>query len=168
MKKLVKAVVASVFGLSLFVGTVGENSQVEAKSVANSSKLAVRGLAQYVVLQGEGLIDVSRKTGTSVRDIRTMNGLTSNKVKEGKALLVRSEIQGGVDVWLYVLSVEPKNYRAKVQLVGSKRVFYAYYTKSQQATLQSIAKSQNNIATMILRAGKNGTYTTSIIKKGLK
>lgn len=48
----------------------------------------------HVVLQGETLYGIARQYGMDARDVKKLNNLRSNEIKEGQALVVRAEMEG--------------------------------------------------------------------------
>lgn len=48
----------------------------------------------HVVLQGETLYGIARQYGMDARDVKKLNNLRSNEIKEGQALRVRAEMSG--------------------------------------------------------------------------
>lgn len=85
-------------GLSSNNLNVGQVLQVS-KTVAASpppvqSARPQTGTATYTVVAGDTLYGISRKTGTSVDDLRSLNGLTTNNLNIGQVLTIRGQASG--------------------------------------------------------------------------
>lgn len=167
MTKLGKMLTSAVLTLGLVIVSAPEQPMVEAKSIATDTKLAAKGYKLYTTKKLESVTSISRKTGTPINRIKTINGLKSNNVKGGKSLLVNAEIASGTSMWVYVSSVNTKTKRASLKRLDNGKSFTVVYTSNSIKNALLDARKGNGEATLVFTKNK-GTYYVTSVKKGFK
>lgn len=78
--------------ISIYSDNDNENVAAKKSSKSNDSDVtSSKGGSYYTVKYGDALSTIADKNDLSVKDLKTLNNLTSNKIKVGQKLLVKEE-----------------------------------------------------------------------------
>ncbi len=71
---------------------VQKSKSAKKRQYAGTSGTMKGGVCFYTVQKGDTLVKISRETGTSVRELKTLNGLQSSRIQAGQKLVIAGAV----------------------------------------------------------------------------